>query len=215
VDYVTRFGSTSNTLLSSVGWQRDERDSLLVTTKGVLQRAVLELSLPGSTATYARATYQHQHFFPLDRRLTLALNGEIGLARAYGTKELPFFKNFYAGGIGSVRGFKSNSLGPVDTATGEALGGDTRLIGNAELLFPVPGMGRDNSMRLSTFVDAGNVWDSTYGSKFSLSGMRYSAGVALSWNSPMGPLKFSLANPLNKKEGDQMQRLQFQMGSVF
>ena len=212
-NYVTQYGAKSNTLLVTGGWQKDGRDSLLVTTKGVYRRAVLELSLPGSTSTYVKATYQHQHFFPLDRKLTLALNGEIGLAKAYGNKELPFFKNFYAGGIGSVRGFDSNSLGPRDPATDEALGGDKRLIGNAELLFPVPGMGRDNSMRLSGFFDAGSVWG--YDSKFSLSTLRYSAGVALAWNSPMGPLKFSFANPFNKKTNDKVQRLQFQMGSVF
>lgn len=212
-NYVTTFGAKSNTLLTTLGWQKDGRDSLLVTTKGSLRRAVLEVSLPGSTATYVRATYQHQHFFPLDRRLTLAMNGEIGVARAYGNKDLPFFKNFYAGGIGSVRGFDSGSLGPRDTALNEAIGGDKRLIGNAELLFPVPGMGRDNSMRLSVFMDAGNVWG--YDSKFSLGSLRYSGGVALAWNSPMGPLKFSYANPFNKKPEDKVQRLQFQMGSVF
>lgn len=212
-NYVTTFGAKSNTLLTMLGWQKDGRDSLLVTTKGSLRKAVLEVSLPGSTATYVRATYQHQHFFPLDRRLTLAMNGEIGLARAYGNKDLPFFKNFYAGGIGSVRGFDSGSLGPRDTALNEAIGGDKRLIGNAELLFPVPGMGRDNSMRLSVFMDAGNVWG--YDSKFSLGSLRYSGGVALAWNSPMGPLKFSYANPFNKKPEDKVQRLQFQMGSVF
>jgi outer membrane protein insertion porin family len=212
-DYVTRFGASSNTLLGTAGWQKDGRDSLLVTTSGVYRRAVLEMAMPGSTATYVKATYQHQHFFPLDRKLTLALNGEIGLAKSYGNKELPFFKNFYAGGIGSVRGFDSNSLGPRDPATDEALGGDKRLIGNAELLFPVPGMGRDNSMRLSVFADAGSVWG--YDNKFSLGSLRYSAGVALAWNSPMGPLKFSFANPFNKKAEDKVQRLQFQMGSVF
>ena len=212
-DYVTRFGATGDTLLATVGWQKDGRDSLLVTTKGVYRRAVLELSLPGSTATYARATYQHQHFFPLTRKMTLALNGEVGLAKSYGNKDLPFFKNFYAGGIGSVRGFDSSSLGPRDVATNEALGGDTRLIGNAELLFPVPGMGQDKSMRLSVFADAGNVWG--YDTKFSTGSLRYSAGVALAWNSPMGPLKFSFANPFNKKPEDKVQRLQFQMGSVF
>jgi outer membrane protein insertion porin family len=212
-DYVTRFGATGNTILGTFGWQKDGRDSLLMTTKGVYRRAVLEAALPGSTATYVRATYQHQQFFPLDRKLTLALNGEIGIAKSYGNKELPFFKNFYAGGIGSVRGFDSSSLGPRDPATNEALGGDKRVIGNAELLFPVPGMGQDNSLRLSAFVDAGNVWG--YDTKFSFGTMRYSAGVALAWNSPMGPLKFSYGIPFNKKAEDKVQRLQFQMGSVF
>jgi outer membrane protein insertion porin family len=212
-DYVTKFGATGNTILGTAGWQKDGRDSLLMTTKGVYRRAVLEVALPGSTATYVRATYQHQQFFPLDRKLTLALNGEIGVAKSYGNKDLPFFKNFYAGGIGSVRGFESSSLGPRDPATNEALGGDKRVIGNAELLFPVPGMGQDNSLRLSAFLDAGNVWG--YDSKFSFGSMRYSAGVALAWNSPMGPLKFSYGTPFNKKADDKIQRLQFQMGSVF
>ena len=213
LDYVTRFGASSNTLLGVVGWAKDGRDSLLMTTKGVYRRAVVEVALPGSTATYTRVTYQHQQFFPLDRKLTLALNGEVGLANSYGNKELPFFKNFYAGGIGSVRGFDSSSLGPRDPATNEALGGDKRLVGNAELLFPVPGMGLDNSLRMSAFLDAGNVWG--YDSKFSFGSLRYSAGLALAWNSPMGPLKFSYGNPFNKKAEDKVQRLQFQMGSVF
>jgi len=212
-NYVTKFGASSNTLLLSGGWQKDGRDSLLVTTRGDYRRVTLEVALPGSTATFAKASYQHQHFFPLDKRITLALNGEVGVASGYGNKELPFYKNFYAGGIGSVRGYDSGSLGPTDSATGESVGGTKRLIGNVELLFPVPGMGRDNSMRLSAFFDAGNVWG--YESKFSLSGLRYSGGLALSWNSPMGPLKFSFASPFNKKPEDKVQRLQFQMGSVF
>jgi len=212
-DYVTRVGDTSTTWLTTVGWQKDERDSLLFTTKGTYRRAVLELSLPGSTATYARVTYQHQYFMPLPQKLTLALNGEFGIARAYSNKELPFFKNFYAGGIGSVRGFESNSLGPRDPTTNDVLGGDKRLVGNAEVLFALPGLGLDKSMRMGAFFDAGNVWG--YNNKFSLSDMRYSAGLSLAWSSPVGPLKFSFATPFNKKPEDKLQRLQFQFGSTF
>jgi outer membrane protein insertion porin family len=110
-----------------------------------------------------RASYQHLQFFPLIERgkLTLALNGEVGIGRSpMATRMLPFFKNFYAGGIGSVRGFESGSLGPRDplATSGDPVGGDTRLVANAELMFPVPGMGMDKSLRLSVFVDAGNVW---------------------------------------------------------
>lgn len=214
-DYVTRFGAKSTTWLGTIGWAKDSRDSALYTTKGVFRRASFDIALPGSTATYWRGTYQHQQFIPvpLDRKFTLALNGEVGFAKAYGNKELPFFKNYYAGGIGSVRGYESGSLGPRDPATGDILGGTTRVVGNAELLFPVPGMGQDKSLRMSAFVDAGNVWG--YDTKFSMGSLRYSTGLALSWNSPMGPLKFSFANPLNKKPEDKLQRLQFQMGSVF
>lgn len=211
--FVAANGAKSNTLLTTLGWSKDERDSLLYTTSGVYRRAFLEVSLPGSSQTYVRATYQHQHFFPLTRELTLALNGEFGAAKGYSNKELPFFKNFYAGGIGSVRGYESGSLGAIDPATSDRLGGDTRLVGNAEVLFPVPGLGLGKAVRASGFVDAGNVWG--YDNKFSLGSLRYSAGVALAWNSPLGPLKFSYANPLSKKPEDKFQRLQFQMGSVF
>ena len=213
VDYVAANGAKSNTLQTTLGWAKDERDSLLYTTKGDYRRAFLEVALPGSTQTYVRATYQHQHFFPLTRDLVLALNGEAGTAKAYGNKELPFFKNFYAGGIGSVRGYESGSLGPVDPGTSDRLGGTTRLVGNAEVLFPIPGMGLGKSLRGSAFVDAGNVWGDD--EKFKLGSLRYSTGLALAWNSPLGPLKFSYAKPLSKKSEDKIQSLQFQMGSVF
>jgi outer membrane protein insertion porin family len=207
IDYVNRFGANSKTLLLATGWQKDQRDSFLVPNNGTYRRVSMEVSLPGSTATYWRGTYQEQHFWPLTPRMTLALNGEVGLTKAYGDKEVPFFKNFYAGGIGSVRGFDAGTLGPRDNL-GNSLGGTTRAIGNVELLFPMPGSGVDRSMRLSTFFDAGNVWG--YDTKFDLSDLRYSAGVALSWSSPVGPLKFSLAKPLNKKTADKVQSLQIQ-----
>ncbi len=213
LDYVNKFGQISNTWLTTLGWQKDERDSLLYPTKGNYKRASLEISLPGSTATYMRGTYQHQRFTPLDETFTLALNGEIGIAKAYGGKEVPFFKNFYAGGIGSVRGFESNSLGPRDILTNDFLGGNKRLIGSAELLFGFPGAKRDRSFRFSAFADAGGVWG--YDSKVSLSSLRYSTGLAVSWNSPIGPLKFSFAKPLNKKPEDKVQAIQFQLGSTF
>lgn len=212
IDYVNKFGASSKTLLLAGGWQKDGRDSFLAPTKGLYRRASLEVALPGSSVTYWRGVYQHQYFWPLTQKITLALNGEAGVTRAFGGEEVPFFKNFYAGGIGSVRGFDSGTLGPRDSV-GNSLGGTSRVIGNAELLFPMPGSGIDRSMRLSTFIDAGNVWG--YGTTFSLGDLRYSAGVALSWNSPVGPLKFSLAKPLNKKADDKVQSLQFQLGSTF
>lgn len=211
-DYVTKFGGSSHSLLGTAGWSDDKRDSLIYPTLGVYQRAVFELAVPGSTVNYYRATYQHQKFFPLMKRVSLMLNGEVSGAKSFGGKELPFFKNYYAGGIGSVRGFDSSSLGPRDDA-GQVLGGNSRLVGNAEIFVPMPGTGLDKSIRLSAFVDAGNVWG--YGTKMSLGDLRYSSGIALSWNSPVGPLKFSVAQPISKKPEDKTQMLQFQMGSVF
>jgi outer membrane protein insertion porin family len=212
-DYVAKNGKEIRGLTGTVGWENDERDSALFPTRGTYQRAILELTLPGSTATYARPSYQYQRFIPIGRDYTLMLNGEYALAKAYGNKELPFFKNLYAGGIGSVRGFDASSLGPRDAVTGDVLGGDTRLVANAEFYAPLPGMGRDRSMRFSGFVDAGGVGG--YGTKLSISELRYSTGVALSWFSPIGPLKFSLATPLKKQAGDKLQKLQFQLGTVF
>ena len=213
-DYVRRFGEFNTTLLGMVGWAKNTIDNPLYPTKGSVNRIIGELGLPGGTLHYYRATYQHQQFIPMfSRDYTLALDGEIGVANGYGGKPLPFFKNFYAGGIGSVRGYDSNSPGPVDPATNTRLGGTRRLVGSAEFMLPMPGMGRDKSVRLGVFLDGGQVWGQ--GQKMSLSDLRYSSGVSLVWSSPMGPLKFSFGMPLNKKPGDNVQRLQFQMGTVF
>jgi len=215
-EYVNQFGSSNTTLLGTVGWIKETIDSRLYPTRGYSNRLIGELSLPGGSLRFYRATYQRQQFFPLStlmRGSTVMVNGELGFADGYGGRQLPFFKSFYAGGIGSVRGYDTSSLGPIDPLTTERLGGNRRFVGNAEYLFPLPGSGLDKSMRMGFFVDGGQVWGQ--GEKISLSDLRYSAGVALSWSSPMGPLKFSFANPLNKKPQDRIQRLQFQMGSTF
>jgi outer membrane protein insertion porin family len=212
-NYVRDFGDTNSSLLGTVGWARDTVDSRFYPTKGYIHRLGGEVAMPGGSLRYYKASYQQQRYFPLTRRYTLALNGEIGYAHGYGNRELPFFKNFYVGGIGSVRGYEPSSLGPVDAATGDRLGGNRRLIGNAELLFPMPGLGQDRSLRLGAFVDAGQVWG--VDDQVRLADLRYSAGLSLSWGSPVGPLKFSFGTPLNRKPNDKLQRLQFQLGTVF
>lgn len=212
-DYVRSFGSSNTTLLGTAGWAKETIDSRLYPTKGAISRIVGELGLPGGTLHYYRATLQRQQFIPMFSDYTLLLNGEFGLANGYGGRTLPFFKNFYAGGIGSVRGFDSSSLGPIDPATGTRLGGTRRLVGNAEFLLPMPGMGLDKSVRLGVFLDAGQVWGKD--EKISLSDLRYSSGLSVVWSSPMGPLKFSFGIPINKKPDDKIQRLQFQMGTTF
>ncbi len=212
--YVNDFGSTNSTLLGTVGWDNDTVDSRFYPTKGSINRIIGEVGLPGGTLRYYRTTLQHQQFIPVfSGKSTLALDAEYGFANGYGGLALPFFKNFYAGGIGSVRGYDTSSLGPIDPATSARLGGNRRLIGNAEWLLPMPGMGLDKSVRLGVFLDGGQVWGA--GEKMSMGDLRYSTGVSLVWSSPMGPLKFSFADPLNKKPGDNIQRLQFQMGTVF
>lgn len=217
-DYVTRFGNSNTTLLGTVGWAKDKRDSAIYPTTGGMQRFNAELAVPGGTLHYYRITYQHQRFFALNPTFTLMLNGDIGFGNGYGGRPLPFFKNYFAGGIGSVRGFDTASLGPrvIDTngnLTNQSLGGNRRVVGNAELLFPMPGSGQDKSVRLGVFLDGGQVWAS--GDKMSLGDLRYSTGLSVSWTSPLGPLKFSIAQPIKKEAEDRSQRFQFQFGQIF
>jgi outer membrane protein insertion porin family len=212
-DYINVFGETVRNVLGTIGWTRDTRDSAMFTTTGTVQRSFLELSLPKSSQHYYKWTYQHQWYHPLSSGVTFMLNGEAGVAGGYGGQPLPFFKNFYAGGTGSVRGYDSNSLGPRDS-NNNALGGDKRVVGNAELLFPMPGMGKDTSVRLSAFLDGGEIMG-TGGQLPGSMGMRYSTGVALTWFSPVGPIKLSWGRPLNKQPQDKVQNLQFTMGTMF
>lgn len=210
--FVSTFGNSYSILRGDASWARDTRDSRLYPMKGMLQRAVGEIGLPGGELNYVKLTYQHQWLKPLSRETALLLNGEVGWAKGLGGDPFPFFKNYYVGGVTSVRGYKAGTIGPKDNL-GQAIGGTRRLVGNAEYLFPVPGMKNDKSARLSAFVDAGAVYGE--GAKVTLGDLRYSAGVALSWVSPVGPLKFSLAKALNAKPDDKTEVFQFQLGYVF
>ena len=211
-DYVNTFGATNTNLMGTIGWGKDSRDSAIYTTEGTVQRAFAEIALPVYDMRYYKLNYQHQRFFPVSSDFTLLLNGEVGIAGGYGGKPLPFFKNFYAGGPGSVRGYESSSLGPRD-ASDSVLGGPRRVIVNGELLMPFPGMEKERSTRLSAFVDGGAVYGP--GDLPGSAGMRYSAGMAFTWLSPVGPLKFSYAWPLNRQEVDNVQNFQFTLGSIF
>ncbi|MGD9946011.1 MAG: outer membrane protein assembly factor BamA [Burkholderiaceae bacterium] len=220
VDFVNDFGDSTTAVLANLGWSRDSRDSALTPTRGRLQSATLEVTLPVAELRYWRATYNHQWYYPIGRDYTLALNGDFGIGRGFGGKPYPLFKNFYAGGIGSVRGFYPSWLGPKDNepliggGTREVpIGGQMRLVGSAEFIFPLPGTGADRTIRSFFFLDAGNVY--RQGDSISLSDLRFSTGIGLNWLSPIGPLKLSLAFPLRKRETDRTQRIQFQIGTGF
>ena len=137
------------------------------------------------------------------------LNGEVGYGDGYNDKPLPFFKNFYAGGVNSVRGFKSYTIGPKDI-NGDPTGGPRKLLANLELLFPFPGLDNDRSVRVSAFVDSAVV-----GEKIEVDKIRVSSGLALLWVSPIGPLKISLGYPIRKEPGDELQKFQFTIGGIF
>lgn len=211
-NYVAKNGRISNNFPITIGWSKDQRDSALVPTRGRYQQANLEFGIPGGDLQYYRAYYQHQYFYPVSKSFTLAFNNEIGYGHGYGGKDFPVFKNYYAGGIGSVRGYETSTLGPRD-ANGVAIGGASKFVGNMEFIFPLPGSGVDRTVRLFTFFDYGNVF--AEGQPFKVGDMRYSAGFGLSWLSPIGPLKISMGFPIKRKAEDQTQRFQFQIGTAF
>jgi outer membrane protein insertion porin family len=242
IEYVQDFGESSDALALTAGWSSDSRDSLLTPQRGRYQRAFGEFALPVLDLEYYRLTYQFQQFFPAASFLTLLFNTEIGYGNGYGGRPYPFFKNFYVGGIGSVRGFEAASLGPRDIY-GDPLGGTRRFSANFEALFPIPGA--DRTLRLSAFLDMGQVWGPGCNGTFIIpantdlnnvnanpgafcsgpyygdtagidpSLIRYSAGIGVAWISPLGPLRLSYAYPLNSEPWDRIQRFQFQIGAGF
>ncbi|MEO6270469.1 MAG: BamA/TamA family outer membrane protein, partial [Lautropia sp.] len=197
--------------LAVVGWSRDSRDSALSPTRGRLQRLNVETTFPGQELQYTKATYAHQWFIPVTKDYTLALNADVGYGRSLSDKAYPVFKNFYAGGINSVRGFSPNSLGPKDPNDRLPIGGTAHFGASAEFLFPLPGTGNDKTIRTFFFLDGGNV----FASNIDLTDLRYSFGMGINWLSPIGPLKLSLGYPLRQEPGDRTQRVQFQIGTGF
>ena len=209
--YREQFGSISSSVPLTIGWTRDGRDSALVPTQGRYQRLNLDWGIAGDTR-YLRANAQFQQYFPITRQFTLAVNAEVGWGKGLSGRAYPIFKNFYGGGLGTVRGFDQGSLGPVDV-TGAYIGGNRRVNLQTQLYLPVPGTGNDRSLRLFTYIDAGNVWGEF--EKISAASLRASAGVGMSWISPVGPLQLSYGTPIRKQPGDRIQRLQFQIGTAF
>lgn len=220
IDFVNTYGDTNVTVPLTAGWVSDSRDSVIYTTKGTVQRANAEISAPLGDLTFYRLSYQYQRYFPLNKDFTLYLTGEAAYGNGYGDDDdMPFYKNFYAGGMGTLRGYEPGSLGPrVVLADGslskDRLGGNRKIAGTVEMLFPVPGFGQDRSLRMGVFVDGAQVWG-TSSTNQDVGPIRFSTGLSALWSSPMGPLKFSLATPINKQDGDKLQVFQFQMGQTF
>jgi outer membrane protein insertion porin family len=213
-DFANKFGFTSNAVPLTVGWGRDSRDSALVPTVGKVIKTSAEWSVAGELR-YVRGTAAYQQYIPVTNKITAALNAELSIGSATGDSSYPIFKNFYSGGLGTVRGFEQGSL---TTATQRALGltatGGTKKINfNAELLSPLPGGGKDRTLRIYAFADAGGLYGPDEG--LQLQDMRSSYGIGISWISPVGPLRLAFAKPVKQFEGDRIQALQFQIGSSF
>ena len=212
VEYMQQFGYTSNSLPFTIGWARDGRDSALVPNSGMLQRFNSDLSFAGDSR-YIRTNYQIQQYTPLTKKYTLALNADLGWGQGLSNRPYPLFKNYFVGGLGSVRGFQQSTLGPSDSTNSLYLGGPKKIVLNAELMAPFPGAGNDRTLRLFAFTDVGRAFGEN--EKINLNELRSSIGVGLSWISPMGPLRFSYALPMKRQVTDKIQRLQFQIGTSF
>ena len=213
--YKEQFGETSLSVPLTLGWSRDKRDSALVPTTGLFQRVNADWGVAGDVK-YLRSSYQVQQYIPINKQFTIGLNGEFGWGKGLNGQPYPIFKNFYSGGLGSVRGFAQGSLGPHETDINGnriALGGAKKITLNAEISAPFPGAGNDRTLRMYSFIDAGNVFAEK--DSYSLAGMRASVGVGVSWISPVGPLRLAFGHAIRKQEGDRLQAVQFQIGTSF
>ncbi len=254
VDYIDVIGQrTFHAWRAEVGWARDTRNDFLQPTRGTLQRVSAEVSLPGSTAEYYKLNYEFSKYWPISRALVLNTRLELGYGDSYGPARsaivydpdspedtddelearlavadgLPFFENFYAGGARSVRGFRDNTLGPREAVFGstymQPMGGALKTVGSLEMYFPT--LLDSPAARISAFVDFGTVFADA--DAFDAKDFRASAGIALMWRAPVGPISISYAYPIRKKDdvfggagdlirrGDEVERLQFTFGGAF
>jgi outer membrane protein insertion porin family len=236
-NFIDTNGSKFDVFNFNLNWRKSTLNRGIFATRGASQRLALNIALPGSGLEYYKATYKGQYLRGLTRSLSLKLRADLGYGESYGdTSQLPFFKNFYGGGFGSVRGFESNSLGPQDTpCSGSAescnnasvynrpdpIGGNVQIEFGSEVIFPMPFVKDKRSMQSAFFMDAGNIFNTKCGDtqlncfKPDVSELRYSVGVGVTWLSAMGPLTFSYAKPLNANEYDETEMFQFSLGNQF
>ena len=236
-DFIDKNGNEFDVFNANLSWSRSTLNRGMFATRGTSQRLGLNLALPGSDMEYYKATYKGQYLRGLTRSLTLKLRTDLGLGESYGdTTQLPFFKNFYGGGFGSVRGFERNSLGPQDRPCmiqednlcsapenymPEPIGGNVQIEFGAEIIFPMPFIKDKRSVQSAFFVDVGNIFSTKCGDQLEncfkpdFGELRYSVGIGATWLSAMGPLTFSYAKPLNTSADDELEMFQFSLGNQF
>ncbi|WP_211825623.1 outer membrane protein assembly factor BamA [Kistimonas asteriae] len=232
-DFLKKEGDKFTNFKGTIGWSESTLNHGLLPTRGYSQGVSMEVALPGSDLHFYKLHYRGQYFFPVASDYSVRFHTRLGYGGAYGsTSQLPFYENFYGGGFGSIRGYKDNTLGPRALQSDgdyDPIGGNVMVEGGVELLFPLPFVKDQRSMRTVLFLDAGNVFDTDCStskdsngndqvkmcSKPAFGDLRYSAGVGLTWITPLGPLTFSLAKALNNKDDDETQVFQFSLGAPF
>ncbi|MFK5984157.1 MAG: outer membrane protein assembly factor BamA [Pseudomonadota bacterium] len=214
IDFVQHNGGDDYlTLRLQANWAHDSRNKAIFPDRGSLLRIKTDIATPGSEYQFFHLGYKQVQYFPVSKQLTVMLKGDIGIGDIYAGDVFPPFENYYAGGMNSVRGFKDNTLGPIDAKTDRAIGGRLRTVANAELIMPIPFVKDSAAYRLSGFFDIGNVYESL--DNFAANELRYSTGISGAWVSPFGLLRFSLGYPINDKDGDETQIFQFSFGQQF
>mgnify|MGYP000094099865 CR=1 FL=1 len=221
-NFVNDYGDTYDNFLLNASYTHDTRNRTVFATRGSSQTVAMNLSTPGSDLEFYKLSYLTKFYFGLTDNLTLLMRSNLAYGNGYGElEELPFYERYFAGGLRTVRGFDSNSLGPRD-ASNAPVGGNMRVTAGADLIFPIPFVEKPpSSVRFSAFLDLGNVFlDSapTYNSLndgFSAEELRASTGLSFVWLAPIVPLRFSWSKALNDVEGDNLRVFQFSIGSFF
>ena len=223
VEFIAKNGNAFDNFSLNASFSHDTRNRTVFATRGSAQTVASNVTVPGSDLEYYKLSYDTKFYLPMTQNLTLLLHSDLAYGDGYGeTDELPFFERYFAGGLRTVRAFNTNSLGPRDLISNDPIGGNLRVVGGADVIFPIPFMEKPpSSVRLSAFFDIGNVFldkaptfDSTENG-FDASQLRMSTGLSFVWLAPIGPLRFSYGVPLNDVPGDDLRAFQFSIGSFF
>jgi outer membrane protein insertion porin family len=225
IEFILKNGKSFDNFSFTASFSHDTRNRTVFATRGSAQTIASNITVPGSDLEYYKLSYDTKFYFAMTEDLTLLLHSDIAYGDGYGdTEDLPFFERYFAGGLRTVRAYNTNSLGPRDLLSNDPIGGNLRVTGGADVIFPIPFMEKPpSSVRLSAFLDVGNVfldnaptYDNPLGTNgFDAGQLRTSAGLSFVWLAPIGPLRFSWGKALNDVPGDDLRSFQFSIGSFF
>jgi outer membrane protein insertion porin family len=213
-DFIAANGKANSTYQIFGSWAYDSRNRRIFASNGSFTRLGGEIAVPGGDLEYYKVDFRHLNYFELAKEVTFAVNMNLGYGSAFGeNSDYPPYKNYFAGGSTSVRGYDANSVGPRDISTNDPTGGKVKIIGNADLILPNPFTEKSGSTRVSLFLDAGTVFADI--NSIDSDEFRYTTGIAFIWITPVGAMRFTFSEPLNKQEGDSTRSFQFSLGSPF